>query len=72
MNAIRTGTLIGLACLGACALMLVRADARRRARDSTARRAIEDWESEGGATATQPQVPGTTAPTGAATAAPGL
>lgn len=72
MNAIRTGTLIGLACLGACALMLVRADARRRARDSTRRQAIEDWESEGGATATQPQVPGTPPRASAETAAPGL
>ncbi|MGE3772725.1 MAG: hypothetical protein AB7I32_07345 [Gammaproteobacteria bacterium] len=75
MNVIRSGTLIGLACLGAalvCALKLVREDARRRARGGTPREPIEDWESEGGALATQPQVPGTAPRTTSATPASGL
>ncbi len=73
MKAIRTGTVIGLACLGAslvCAALLVREAARRRARDGAGRRAIEDWESEGGALATQAQVPGTAPPGGLASAGP--
>ncbi len=62
MNSNRTRTLVGLACLGlslACALKLIREDARQRAREADRRREIQDWESEGGALATQPQVPGT-------------
>lgn len=33
-------------------------ESRRRARLRDERRQVQDWESEGGATATQPQVPG--------------
>ncbi|MCC7120513.1 MAG: hypothetical protein IT493_03055 [Gammaproteobacteria bacterium] len=64
MKSIRIGTVITLACLGAAvfgALVLAREHARQQARGSMQRRQIEDWESEGGALATQPQVPGTVA-----------
>lgn len=75
MNTIRTGTLIGLACLGAalaCAVQAVREHARRSAREAAGSRAIQDWESEGGALATQPQVPGAAGETTSATTAAGL
>ncbi len=61
MNANRTHALIGLACLGlslVCALKVIREEARRRACEADRRRELQDWESEGGALATQPQVPG--------------
>jgi hypothetical protein len=41
-----------------CAIAYVRGEARRIARERDEKRQLQDWESEGGALATQPQVPG--------------
>jgi len=41
-----------------CALAYMRREARRVARERDEKRQLQDWESEGGALATQPQVPG--------------
>lgn len=49
--------LVGLA-LG-LAWAVAQDESRRRARARDERRQMQDWESEGGALATQPQVPGT-------------
>lgn len=41
-----------------CAVAYVRREARRIARERDEQRQLQDWESEGGALVTQPQVPG--------------
>lgn len=41
-----------------CALAYLSREGRRIARERDEKRQLQDWESEGGALATQPQVPG--------------
>ena len=61
VQAMNTAQRLRLLCVGlslGLAYVLARAESRRRRRSQIEHRQVQAWEGEGGATASQPQVPG--------------